>query len=249
MLETTVVGSLPQPDWLIDRERLRASRVPRVRAPDLWRVPDTFLAQAQDDATLLAIRAQERIGIDVVTDGEIRRESYSNRFATALDGIDLENPGVVPGRAGGESVVPRVVGPIRRSRPVEVPDTELLRAATDRRIRITLPGPFTMAQQAVDEHYGDDEELAFAFAAAVNEEARDLAAAGADVVQIDEPWLQARPEQARRYALSAIERALDGIPATTALHTCFGYGYVVEEKPDGYPFLEELNGSAAEQIS
>ena len=223
--------------------------MPRVRAPGLWRVPEVFLEQAQDDATALAVREQERAGIDVLTDGEIRRESYSNRFATALEGLDLDRPGVVPGRSGGETTVPRVVGPIRRLRPVEVRDVRLLRAATDRPIRITLPGPFTMAQQAVDEYYGDGASLALAFAEAVNDEARDLAAAGADVVQIDEPWLQARPDQAQEYALPAIDRALDGVPATTALHTCFGYGYVVADKPSGYPFLAELNDCRADQIS
>ena len=212
-------------------------------------MPEPFLEEAQDDATVLAVRGQERAGIDVVTDGEIRRESYSNRFATALEGIDLADPGVIPGRSGGETIVPRVVGPVRRRAPVEVRDVELLRASTDRPIRITLPGPFTMSQQAVDDHYRDGGELALAFAEAVNAEARDLAAAGADVVQIDEPWLQARSQQAREYALPAIARALDGVPATTALHTCFGYGHVVADKPSGYPFLAELNDCAAEQIS
>ncbi|HZR92927.1 MAG TPA: uroporphyrinogen decarboxylase family protein [Gaiellaceae bacterium] len=249
LLPTTVVGSHPQPDWLIDRERLRGSLPPRVRAAQLWRVPEPFLEQAQDDATLLAVREMERAGVDVVTDGEIRRESYSNRFATALDGVDLDRPGVVPGRAGGVNLVPRVVGPVRRSRPVLVRDVEFLRASTDRPIRITLPGPFTLTQQAVDDHYGDERELALAFARAVNEEARDLEAAGADVVQIDEPWLQARPEQARAYALEAIDRALEGVGAVTCLHTCFGYGHVVRDKPDGYPFLAELDRCAAAQIS
>jgi 5-methyltetrahydropteroyltriglutamate--homocysteine methyltransferase len=220
-----------------------------VRATELWRIPEAYLRQAQDDATLLAVRDQERAGVDVVTDGEIRRESYSNHFATALAGIDLDRPGVALGRSGGENVVPRVVGPIRRTRPVEVRDVEFLRANTRLPIRITVPGPFTMAQQAQDDFYGDEAELALAFAAAVNEEARELAAAGADVVQIDEPYLQARPEQARAYALAAIDAALDGVAATTALHTCFGYGHIVRDKPDGYPFLEELNGCAADQIS
>jgi 5-methyltetrahydropteroyltriglutamate--homocysteine methyltransferase len=249
LLTTTVVGSYPQPDWLIDRDRLRASLPPRVRARELWRVPEPFLEQAQDDATLLAVRDLERAGVDVITDGEMRRESYSNRFATALDGLDLDEPGSVAGRDGRRTVVPRVVGPIRRKHPVEVRDVEFLRASTDRPIRITLPGPFTLSQQAQNEYYADEAELALDYAVAVNEEARDLQAAGADVVQLDEPWLQARPEQARAFAVAAIDRALEGIEGTTALHTCFGYGHVVHDKPQGYPFLAELNTCAAEQIS
>src|SRR5262245_55122930 len=249
MLTTTVVGSYPQPDWLIDRVRLGSRLPPRVRARELWRVDEQFLEQAQDDATLLAIRDLERAGIEVISDGEMRRESYSNRFATALDGVDLDNPGVAIDRTGHENPVPRVVGPIRRSRPVEVRDVEFLRANTDRPIKITLPGPFTMAQQAQNDHYPDDESLALAYAAAVNEEAHDLKAAGADVVQIDEPYLQARPEPARAYGLRAIARALDGIEGDTALHICFGYGHIVHDKPAGYSFLAELNECAARQIS
>jgi 5-methyltetrahydropteroyltriglutamate--homocysteine methyltransferase len=249
LLPTTVVGSYPQPDWLVDRARLGRRLPPRVRARELWRVPEELLEQAQDDATLIAIRDMERAGVDIVTDGEMRRESYSNRFATALDGIDLDNPGVAIDRTGHENPVPRVVGPIRRSRPVEVRDVEFLRANTDRPIKITLPGPFTMAQQAQNDHYDDEESLALDYAAAVNEEARDLKAAGADVVQIDEPYLQARPEQARAYGLKAIDRALEGIEGDTALHICFGYGHIVRDKPAGYSFLEELNESAVGQIS
>ena len=249
LLPTTVVGSYPQPEWLIDRERLGSRLPPRVRARELWRVDERYLEQAQDDATLLAIRDLERAGVDVISDGEIRRESYSNRFATALEGVDVDNPGVAIDRTGHENPVPRVVGPIRRVRPVEVRDVEFLRANTDRPIRITLPGPFTMAQQAQNDYYPDEESLALAYAEAVNEEARDLKAAGADVVQIDEPYLQARPEQSRRYGLEAIARALQGIEGETALHICFGYGHIVHEKPAGYSFLAELNECAARQIS
>jgi 5-methyltetrahydropteroyltriglutamate--homocysteine methyltransferase len=249
LLLTTVVGSYPQPDWLIDRERLGSRLPPRVRALELWRVEEQLLEQAQDDATLLAIRDMERAGVDLISDGEMRRESYSNRFATALEGVDLDNPGVAIDRTGHENPVPRVVGPIRRTRPVEVRDVEFLRANTDRPIRITVPGPFTMSQQAQNDHYPDEESLALAYADAVNEEARDLKAAGADVVQIDEPYLQARPEQARRYGLAAIARAIEGIEGETALHICFGYGHIVHDKPSGYSFLAELNDCAASQIS
>jgi 5-methyltetrahydropteroyltriglutamate--homocysteine methyltransferase len=248
-LTTTVVGSYPQPDWLIDRERLGARLPPRVRARELWRVPEPFLAEAQDDATRLAVQDMERAGVDVVTDGEMRRESYSNRFATALDGVDLDSPGVALDRTGHENPVPRVVGPIRRTRPVEVGDVEFLRAITDRRIKITVPGPFTMTQQAQDDHYGDERSLALAYAEAVNEELRDLKAAGADVVQIDEPYLQARPEPAREYALEAINRALEGIEGDTVLHTCFGYAHIVKERLTGYPFLRELDDCAATHVS
>jgi 5-methyltetrahydropteroyltriglutamate--homocysteine methyltransferase len=249
LLATTVIGSYPQPDWLVDREKLRGSLPPRVRARELWRVPEPLLEQAQDDATALAIADQERAGVDIVTDGEIRRESYSNRFATALDGVDIDNPATVPGRAGGTNQVPRVVGPIRRTRPVEVDDLRFLRSRTDRTIKITLPGPFTMSQQASDEFYGDEAALAMDLAAAVNEEVHDLFAAGADVVQIDEPWLQARAEKARAFALPAIDRALEGASGTTVLHTCFGYAHVVHEKPPGYPFLAELAGCAADALA
>ena len=248
-LVTTVVGSYPQPDWLIDRERLGERLPPRVRARELWRVPEPFLEEAQDDATRLAVADMERAGVDVITDGEMRRESYSNRFATALEGVDLDDPGVALDRTGHENPVPRVVGPIRRTRPVEVRDVELLRALTDRRIKITVPGPFTMTQQAQNDHYADDRSLALAYAEAVNEELRDLAAAGADVVQIDEPYLQARPEPAREYAVEAINRALDGIEAQTVLHTCFGYAHIVKDRLTGYPFLRELGDCSATHLS
>ena len=249
MLATTVIGSYPQPDWLIDRSRLLDSLPPRVRARELWRIPEPWLASAQDDATALAIAEMERAGVDIVTDGEIRRESYSNRFATALEGLDIDNPAMVPGRAGGMNAVPRVVGKVRRARPVEVEDLKFLRARTDRTIKITLPGPFTMSQQASNEAYDSEAELALDFAAAVNDEIRDLFAAGADIVQIDEPWLQSRAEKAREFALPAIDRALQDVAGTTALHTCFGYAHVVHDRPDGYPFLTELAGCAADIIA
>jgi 5-methyltetrahydropteroyltriglutamate--homocysteine methyltransferase len=246
---TTVVGSYPQPDWLIDRERLGDRLPPRVRARELWRVAEPLLEEAQDDATRLAVQDMERAGVDVITDGEMRRESYSNHFATALEGIDLDEPGVALDRTGHENPVPRVVGPISRREPVEVRDVELLRSITDRRIKITVPGPFTMTQQAQNDHYPDERSLAFAYADAVNEELRDLKAAGADVVQIDEPYLQARPEPAREYAVEAIDRALDGIEGDTVLHTCFGYAHIVHDRPSGYPFLRELNECAATHLS
>ena len=249
LLVTSVVGSYPQPGWLIDRERLGERLPPRVRARELWRVPEPYLEEAQDDATRLAVRDMERAGVDIVSDGEMRRESYSNRFATALEGVDLDDPGVALDRTGHENPVPRVVGPIRRTRPVEVRDVELLRALTDRRIKITVPGPFTMTQQAQNDFYETDRELALAYADAVNEELRDLKAAGADIVQIDEPYLQARPEPAREYALEAIDRALDGIEGDTVLHTCFGYAHIVHDRPAGYPFLRELNDCAATHLS
>jgi 5-methyltetrahydropteroyltriglutamate--homocysteine methyltransferase len=249
LLPTTVIGSYPQPDWLIDRDRLRSSLPARVRMRELWRVAEPYLAQAQDDATALAIADQEHAGVDIVTDGEIRRESYSNRFATALEGLDIDNPAMVPGRAGGMNAVPRVVRRVRRMRPVEVDDLLFLRARTDRAVKITLPGPFTMSQQAYNEAYDDEAELAMDLAAAVNEEVHDLFAAGADVVQIDEPWLQSRPEKAREFALPAIDRALEGAPGTTALHTCFGYAHVVHDRPSGYPFLAELGACAADVLA
>jgi 5-methyltetrahydropteroyltriglutamate--homocysteine methyltransferase len=249
LIPTTLVGSYPQPDWLIDRERLLSSLPPRVRARELWRVPEPFLAEAQDDATALAIRDFERVGLDILTDGEIRRESYSNRFATALEGMDIDNPAMVLGRTGKENSVPRVVGPVRRARPVEVDDLRFLRASTERPVKITVPGPFTMSRQAVNEAYSEVSALAMDLAVAVNEEIRDLFAAGADVVQIDEPWLQARPDEARQYAVAVINRALEGIEGTTALHTCFGYAHVVTEKPPGYSFLAELNDCAVDQIA
>jgi 5-methyltetrahydropteroyltriglutamate--homocysteine methyltransferase len=248
-LITTVVGSYPQPDWLIDRERLGARLPPRVRARELWRVAEPYLEEAQDDATRLAVLDQERAGVDVITDGEMRRESYSNRFATALDGVDLDNPGVALDRTGHENPVPRVVGLVRRTGPVEVRDVQLLRSLTNRRIKITVPGPFTMTQQAQNDHYPNGRSLALAYAEAVNEELRDLKAAGADIVQIDEPYLQARPEPAREYALEAINRALEGIDGDTVLHTCFGYAHIVKSRLTGYPFLRELEGCAATHVS
>jgi 5-methyltetrahydropteroyltriglutamate--homocysteine methyltransferase len=249
LLPTTVVGSYPQPDWLIDRAALGSRLPPRVRAREIWRVAPEHLEQAQDDATLLAIRDLERAGIDILTDGEIRRESYSNRFATALEGIDLDNPGTALDRTGHPNPVPRVVGPIRRSRPVEVRDVEFLRANTDRAIKATLPGPFTMSQQAQDDHYHDEEALALALADAVRAEIADLFAAGADVVQIDEPYLQARAEKAKGFAVKAINRALEGAQGTTALHTCFGYAHIVHDRPNGYPFLAQLDAVQVDQVS
>ena len=249
MIATTVVGSYPQPDWLIDRERLGNRLPPRVRARELWRVPEPYLEEAQDDATRLAVADMVEAGVDVVTDGEMRRESYSNRFATALEGIDLDEPGIALDRTGHENPVPRVVGPVRRREPVEVRDVEFLRSVTDRRIKITVPGPFTMTQQAQNDHYPDGRSLALAYAEAVNEELRDLKAAGADVVQIDEPYLQARPEAARAYALEAIDRALDGIEGDTVLHTCFGYAHIVHDRLPGYPFLRELAECRATHVS
>ncbi|HSL50628.1 MAG TPA: hypothetical protein VK878_16275 [Candidatus Deferrimicrobiaceae bacterium] len=249
VLTTTVVGSYPQPDWLVDRALL-SKGVPRVRLRSIWRVPDEFLEQAQDDATRLAIRDMERAGIDVITDGEMRRESYSNRFATALDGVDADHPGVITNRAGQETLVPRVVGPIRRARPIELRDMQFLRRNTDRPAKITLPGPFTMAQQVKNEYYRDAEELAMAYAEAVNAEAHELQAAGADVIQLDEPWLRNDPEGAKRYAVPAINRALAGLTVPTALHLCFGYAAVVkQQKPTGYSFLPQLADTIARQIS
>ncbi|HEY7673522.1 MAG TPA: 5-methyltetrahydropteroyltriglutamate--homocysteine methyltransferase [Gammaproteobacteria bacterium] len=249
-IPTAVVGSYPQPDWLVDRTLLRSLMAPRVRAPEIWRVPAELLEQAQDDATILAIRDQERAGIDIITDGEIRRESYSNRFANALAGIDAERHGEIVGRTGAKIAVPLVTGPIKRLRAVEVRDVKFLRANTDRKIKITLPGPFTMAQQAQSSHYSSTESLALAYADAVNAEVRDLFAAGADVVQLDEPWLEARVDDARKFGVKAIDRALAGIEGTTALHLCFGYAALVKDKPErAYRFLRELESSAANQIS
>ena len=249
LFPTTLVGSYPQPDWLIDRQRLAGRFPPRVRARELWRVPQPYLEEAQDDATRLAVGDMESAGVDVLTDGEMRRESYSNHFATALDGVDLDRPGVALDRTGHENPVPRIVGPIRRMRPVAVRDVGLLRSLTRRRIKITVPGPFTMTQQAQDDYYGDERALALAYADAVNEELRDLKAAGADVVQIDEPYLQARPERAREYAVEAINRALSGIDGDTVLHTCFGYAHVVHDRLSGYPFLDELADCRATHLS
>jgi 5-methyltetrahydropteroyltriglutamate--homocysteine methyltransferase len=249
LFPTTLVGSYPQPDWLIDRASLAKQMPPRVRARELWRIAPEHLEAAQDDATLLAIRDQERAGLDILTDGEQRRESYSNRFATALDGIDLDNPGKTPNRTGGFAIVPRVVGPIRRRHPVEVRDAQFLRANTDRLIKMTVPGPFTMAQQVEDQHYRDEEALALDYAAALNAEIKDLFAAGADIVQLDDPWMQARPDKAKQYGLKALDRALDGMSGTTAVHLCFGYAQMVKSKPPGYAFLPELDRCPARQIS
>ncbi len=250
LFPTMLVGSYPQPDWLIDRAKLAGRFPPRVRARELWRIPEPFLEEAQNDATLVAIRAQEEAGLDIVTDGEIRRESYSNRFATALEGVDLDNPGTALDRSGHPNPVPRVVGPIRRMHAVEVEDLRFLRAHTDRKVKITVPGPFTMSQQAQIDHYGGSRELAaMDYAAAVNEEIKDLVAAGADIVQIDEPYMQARPGDARAYGLRALNRALEGVEGTTAVHICFGYAAIIHERPEAYSFLPELAGCSCQQIS
>lgn len=249
LLPTSLVGSYPQPDWLIDREKLSHQMPPRVRAAELWRVPPSWLAQAQDDATLLAIRQQEAAGLDIITDGEIRRESYSNRFATALDGLDLDHPGTITTRSGHRAQVPRVVGKISRRRPVEVDDLRFLRARTKRLVKITVPGPFTMSQQAQNEYYPADAEMALDYAAAVNAEIKDLFAAGADIVQIDEPYMEAHPDKARQFGLAALERALDGVTGTTALHICFGYAALVPGRPARYSFLSELEAAPVRQIS
>lgn len=249
LFPTTIVGSYPQPEWLIDRARLAGRFPPRVRARELWRIPEEHLAQAQDDATLVAIRMQEEAGLDIVSDGEIRRESYSNRFATALSGVDLDNPGTALDRSGHPNPVPRIVGRIRRMRPVEVDDLKFLKAHTTRRTKITVPGPFTMLQQAQNDFYASEEEAAMDYAVAVNEEIRDLFAAGADVVQIDEPYMQARPEKARQYGLQALNRALEGVQGTTCVHICFGYAAVIHARPSGYSFLPELAGCRCRQVS
>jgi 5-methyltetrahydropteroyltriglutamate--homocysteine methyltransferase len=248
LLPTSLVGSYPQPDWLIDRAKL-SKQVPRVRMSDLWLIDEKHLEAAQDDATLLAIRDQERAGLDIVTDGEQRRESYSNRFATALDGVDIDNPGTTINRSGKSIPVPRITGKIRRRHAVEARDVQVLRANTDRATKTTVPGPFTMAQQAQDDFYRDEEALAMDFAVALNAEIKDLFAAGADIVQVDEPWMQQHPEKARRYGVKALNRALEGVSGTIAVHLCFGYAAVVHEKPTGYSFLAELEQSSAQQVS
>jgi 5-methyltetrahydropteroyltriglutamate--homocysteine methyltransferase len=250
LFPTTLVGSYPQPEWLIDRKKLAGRFPPRVRAKELWRIPEEYLEEAWQDATLLAIRAQERAGIDIISDGEMRRESYSNRFATALDGVDLDNPGEALDRSGHPNPVPRVTGPIRRRHAVMVGDVQFLTANTQRHVKITVPGPFTMSQQAQIEHYGGSRELAaMDYAQAVNEEIRDLFAAGADVVQIDEPYMQARPDEARKYGLKALNTALEGITGKTAVHICFGYAAIIHERPSGYSFLSELAQCSCKQIS
>ncbi|MGH3302553.1 MAG: hypothetical protein ACRDOK_12875 [Streptosporangiaceae bacterium] len=249
LFPTSLVGSYPQPDWLIDRGRLAGRFPPRVRATELWRVAPDYLREAQDDAALLAIRAQEDAGLDIVTDGEVRRESYSNAFATALDGVDVDNPGTALDRSGHQNPVPRITAPIRRCRPVNVADVRFLRAHTGRTIKVTVPGPFTMAEQAQNDYYPSKEAAAFGYAEAVNAEVADLFAAGADIVQLDEPYLQARPAAARQYGVKVLNAALDGVPGTTAVHLCFGYAAIIHERPSGYSFLPELADSAASQIS
>lgn len=249
LFPTSIVGSYPQPDWLIDRAKLGGRLPPRVRARELWRIDDQHLAEAQSDATLLAIKAQEDAGLDIVTDGEMRRESYSNHFATALDGIDIDDPGTALDRSGHPNPVPRVVGPIGRKHPVSVDEVGFLRANTDRAIKMTVPGPFTMAQQAQNDYYPDDEAVAMAYAEVCNAEIRDLFSAGADIVQLDEPYMQARPDAARAFGLAALNRALDGLTGTTAVHICFGYAAIIHERPSGYSFLPELAGCSCDQIS
>ena len=249
LLPTSLVGSYPQPDWLIDRDKLAGRFPPRIRAKELWRVGPEFLEQAQDDATILAIRDQERAGLDLITDGEMRRESYSNRFATALEGVDIDNPGTALDRSGRPNPVPRVVGKIRRRRPVQVRDLAFLRENTERKVKITVPGAFTMAQQAQNDFYKDEVELAMDYAAAVNEEIKDLFAAGADVVQIDEPYMQARPAKSRQYGIQVLNRALQGVTGTTAVHICFGYAAIIHQRPSGYSFLPELETADVGQVS
>jgi 5-methyltetrahydropteroyltriglutamate--homocysteine methyltransferase len=249
VIPTSLVGSYAQPSWLIDRDRLLHRFPPRVRATELWRIDPQYLEEAQDDATILAIRDQERAGLDVITDGEPRRESYSNRFATALAGVDIDNPGTALDRSGHPNPVPRVAGPVERKHPVQVRDVQFLRAQTSRPIKITVPGPFTMSQQAQNDAYESEAELALAYAAAVNAEILDLFAAGADIVQIDEPYMQARPEKAREFGVAAIERAFQGVSGTTALHICFGYAAIIHERPEAYSFLPELAASSVDQIS
>ncbi len=249
LLPTSLVGSYAQPEWLIDRAKLAGRFPPRTRQKELWRIPEEFLEEAWDDATIYAMHEQERAGLDIITDGEMRRESYSNRFATALNGVDMDNHGTALDRSGEPVPVPRVVGEISRRHAVQVRDVEFMKQHTDKAIKITVPGPFTMSQQAQDDYYGDPEALALGYAAAVNEEIKDLFAAGADVVQLDEPYMQARPEKAREFGLKALERALDGVAGTTALHICFGYAHLIHERPEGYSFLPELASSDVKQIS
>ena len=249
LFPTTLVGSYPQPEWLIDRRKLAERFPPRVRARELWRVPEPFLREAQDDATLLAIQAQEAAGLDIITDGETRRESYSNRFATALEGVDIDNPGTALDRSGHANPVPRIVGRIRRKHPVQLEDLRFLKANTERTVKITVPGPFTMAQQAQNDFYKSEEEAAMDYAAAVNEEIRDLFAAGADIVQVDEPYMQARPDKARQFGLKALNRALEGVKGVTAVHICFGYAAIIHQRPSGYSFLPEFAGCSCQQVS
>jgi len=249
LFPTTLVGSYPQPEWLIDRKKLAGRFPPRVRARELWRVEDSFLREAQDDATVLAIRAQEAAGLDIITDGETRRESYSNRFATALEGVDIDEPGVALDRSGHPNPVPRIVGRVRRKHPVEVEDLLFLKKHTSKQVKMTVPGPFTMSQQAQNDYYASEQVAAMDYARAVNEEIRDLFAAGADIVQIDEPYMQARPEKARQYGLKALNAALDGVNGETAVHICFGYAAIIHARPSGYSFLPELAGCSCRQVS
>ena len=249
LIPTTLVGSYPQPDWLVHKDILLGSGPPRIRMRDVWRPAEKLLEEAQDDATLVALHDQERAGIDIVSDGEVRRESYFNRFANALEGIDVDNPATVPGRTGKPTLVPRVVGPIRRKEPVQVRDVAYLRAHTEKPIKITIPGAFTMAKMAADEHYGDQEALIMAYATAVNEEIHEMKDAGANVIQIDEPHMQAHPIESNRFGVAAIDKALEGISGTTVVHLCFGYAYVVSDKPSGYSFLPELDKCTASAIS
>lgn len=249
LFPTTLVGSYCQPDWLIDREKLKGQFPPRTRSKELWRIPEPFLTEAQDDATRVAIREQELAGLDIITDGEIRRESYSNRFATALDGVDLDNYGTVMTRSGSPVPVPRIVGKISRARPVEVEDLRFLRASTDRKVKITLPGPFTMSLQAQNDYYPSTADAAMDYAEAVKEEMADLFAAGADIVQLDEPWLQGKPDIAEEYGVEAINKALKGAAGTTAVHICFGYAAMTKERPAGYSFLPQMKNCTCHQIS
>jgi 5-methyltetrahydropteroyltriglutamate--homocysteine methyltransferase len=249
LFPTTIVGSYPQPDWLIDRVKLAGRFPPRVRAKELWRVAEPHLQQAMDDATVLAIKAQEDAGLDIITDGEIRRESYSNRIATALEGVDIDNPGTALDRSGHPNPVPRIVGRIKRTRAIEVEDLLFLKKHTTRQVKITVPGPFTMLQQAQNDFYASEEEAAMDYAVAMNEEIKDLFAHGADVVQVDEPYLQARPEKARQYGIRALNRALEGVTGKTAVHICFGYAAIIHARPNGYNFLPELASCSCQQIS
>jgi 5-methyltetrahydropteroyltriglutamate--homocysteine methyltransferase len=248
-IPTSLVGSYAQPSWLLDRDRLRDRFPPRVRATELWRVDPAYLEEAQDDATRLAIADQERAGLDIVTDGEMRRESYSNRFATALDGVDIDNPGSALDRSGHPNPVPRVVGPVARRHAVQVRDLQFLRSQTSRPAKMTVPGPFTMSQQAQDDYYGAPDKLGMAYAEAVRGEILDLFEAGADVVQVDEPYMQARPEAARDYGLDALRHATDGLPGTAAVHICFGYAAIIHDRPSGYSFLPELAATECDQVS
>jgi 5-methyltetrahydropteroyltriglutamate--homocysteine methyltransferase len=249
LFPTTLVGSYPQPEWLIDRKKLAGRFPPRVRARELWRIPEPLLEEAQNDATVLAIKAQEEAGLDIITDGETRRESYSNRFATALEGVDIDDPGTALDRSGHPNPVPRIVGKVRRKHPVEVSDLAFLKKHTNKQVKMTVPGPFTMSQQAQNDFYKSEEEAAMDYAAAVNQEVKDLFAGGADVVQIDEPYMQARPEKARQFGLKALNRALEGVKGTTAVHICFGYAAIIHARPSGYSFLPEFAGCSCQQVS